>query len=257
MDEYNQEKILKKVREALGVTKSEHRKLNDILSSHEKEPGAVLEQIRNRSRTDREKMLELLAVEASALNLNVLFMKNYKKAADEIARVAEEKDTEWGEAKQIVAWRHPLIERLNLEHVIESKDLSIPIVYTGRAESGESEIEHVEKTIHKVNGSFIGITTADYCLAETATVVMKTRNKEARSVSLLPLIHVCVIELQRVIMNLMELYALLQHDPEERAEGLSNCMTFITGPSKTADIEGVMIHGAHGPREMYILVITG
>jgi L-lactate dehydrogenase complex protein LldG len=34
-------------------------------------------------------------------------------------------------------------------------------------------------------------------------------------------------------------------------------MTFISGPSKTADIEATMVHGAHGPREVYIYVITG
>jgi L-lactate dehydrogenase complex protein LldG len=34
-------------------------------------------------------------------------------------------------------------------------------------------------------------------------------------------------------------------------------MTFITGPSKTADIEATLIYGAHGPREMFIFVLTG
>jgi len=38
--------------------------------------------------------------------------------------------------------------------------------------------------------------------------------------------------------------------------GLTNCLTLISGPSKTADIELTMVHGAHGPREVYLYVIT-
>jgi L-lactate dehydrogenase complex protein LldG len=37
---------------------------------------------------------------------------------------------------------------------------------------------------------------------------------------------------------------------------LTNCLTLISGPSKTADIELTMVHGAHGPREVYLYVIT-
>ena len=86
---------------------------------------------------------------------------------------------------------------------------------------------------------------------------MRTRPGQARSVSLLPLIHVAVIHRDQIIADLKELYALLKWDPEHQKEGLTNCMTFISGPSKTADIEATMVHGAHGPREVYIFVISG
>jgi L-lactate dehydrogenase complex protein LldG len=49
----------------------------------------------------------------------------------------------------------------------------------------------------------------------------------------------------------------LKYDSEYQTEGLTNCMTFVSGPSKTADIEAIMVHGAHGPREVYIYVISG
>ena len=57
--------------------------------------------------------------------------------------------------------------------------------------------------------------------------------------------------------NLTELYFRLKWDPEEQELGLTNCMTFISGPSKTGDIELVMVDGAHGPRQMIVYVITG
>jgi L-lactate dehydrogenase complex protein LldG len=54
-----------------------------------------------------------------------------------------------------------------------------------------------------------------------------------------------------------ELFALLRWDERFQAEGLSNYMSFISGPSKTADIEATMVHGAHGPREVHLIILTG
>jgi L-lactate dehydrogenase complex protein LldG len=93
-------------------------------------------------------------------------------------------------------------------------------------------------------------------MADTATLVIRTRPGQARSISLLPAIHIAVIELDQIIADLKELYVLLKWDPQMSKEGVTNCMTFISGPSKTADIEATMVHGAHGPREVYIFVIT-
>jgi L-lactate dehydrogenase complex protein LldG len=104
--------------------------------------------------------------------------------------------------------------------------------------------------------SYIGITSADFCMADTATLVMRTRPGQARSVSLVPAIHIAVVELNRIIADLKELYALLKWDPQESKDGVTNCMTFISGPSKTADIEATMVHGAHGPREVHLFVLA-
>ena len=103
--------------------------------------------------------------------------------------------------------------------------------------------------------AFVGVTSADFCVAESATLVLKTRDGHARAASLAPSIHVAVIEISRIVANLEELYALLKYDDENKNENLTNCLTFITGPSKTADIEATLVFGAHGPREVHIFVI--
>lgn len=84
---------------------------------------------------------------------------------------------------------------------------------------------------------------------------MKTRPGQPQCVSLLPSIHIAVIRLEQVLADLKELYALLKWDPAQRTEGLTDTMTFVTGPSKTADIEATLVHGAHGPKELYIFVL--
>lgn len=47
----------------------------------------------------------------------------------------------------------------------------------------------------------------------------------------------------------------LKWDPKEQEQGLTDCMTFISGPGKTGDIELVMVDGAHGPRQMFVYVV--
>ena len=84
---------------------------------------------------------------------------------------------------------------------------------------------------------------------------MKTRVGQPRCVSLLPSIHIAVIKLEQILSDLKELYTLLKWDLDKQAEGITDCMTFITGPSKTADIEATLVHGAHGPRELYLFVL--
>jgi L-lactate dehydrogenase complex protein LldG len=103
--------------------------------------------------------------------------------------------------------------------------------------------------------AFMGITSADFCLADTATLVMKTRPGHARSASLVPEIHAAVIRREQIIADLGQLYYLLTHDPDQIQEGLTNCLSLISGPSKTADIELCMVYGVHGPREVHLFVL--
>lgn len=109
----------------------------------------------------------------------------------------------------------------------------------------------------QIIGSGIGLTSADYCLADTATLVMLAKPNQAGAVSLLPSTHIALIKLDQLLLNLQELYALLKRSPEQRPSDLNlPYMNLISGPSKTADIEMTMVHGVHGPRDLHLLVLT-
>jgi len=167
------------------------------------------------------------------------------------------KDPEWGHKKSVVAWAHPLIESLNLPGVLADQNVPVYVTELKESDADEKFREKERERLRKhIVDSYIGVTSADFCMAETASLVMRTRPGQARSVSLVPSIHIAVIHLDQIIADLKELYALIKWDTDSSQEGLTNCMTFISGPSKTADVEATMVHGAHGPREVYIYVVT-
>jgi L-lactate utilization protein LutC len=96
----------------------------------------------------------------------------------------------------------------------------------------------------------IGITSADYALADTGTLVMISSREEARLVSLLPPCHVAVVPRQRLLTGLDELLTIVPK-PAER----SSSMVLITGPSRTADIEQILVRGVHGPGEIHVVLV--
>ncbi len=96
----------------------------------------------------------------------------------------------------------------------------------------------------------IGITSADYALADTGTLVMLSSLEEARLVSLLPPIHIAVVSRERLLSGLDELFSIVPHPAE-----LSSSMVLITGPSRTADIEQILVRGVHGPGEVHVVLV--
>jgi L-lactate dehydrogenase complex protein LldG len=98
----------------------------------------------------------------------------------------------------------------------------------------------------------IGVTQADYALADTGTLVVFSEAGEGRTLSLLPPLHVAVLEESRILAGLDELMEREPAFPER-----SSAMIFITGPSRTADIERTLTVGVHGPGELHVVVLSG
>jgi L-lactate dehydrogenase complex protein LldG len=248
MSTANQEEFIKRVKLALGKPLEQSSRKLDLFSSEmSPETTAILGRIKNRTAEDKTKLLETLRKAAEPINLKVISAKDIGSVTAAIAELVRDKDPEWGDQKSVAAWQHPLIEGLELPDALAEQ--GVPVFFSDvNASEGQNLRQHIID-------SYIGITSADFCMADTATLVMRTRTGQARTVSLLPSIHIAVIELDQIIADLKELYALLKWDPQQTNEGVTNCMTFISGPSKTADIEATMVHGAHGPREVHIFVI--
>ena len=97
----------------------------------------------------------------------------------------------------------------------------------------------------------VGITGAFCAIAETGTLMTLSGLETPPSVSLLPETHIAVLDARRVVRTMEDAWALLrdEHGAPPRA------VNFISGPSRTADIEQTLTLGAHGPYRVHIILI--
>lgn len=101
----------------------------------------------------------------------------------------------------------------------------------------------------------IGITSADYAIAETGTIVLVSGRERHRLASLLPPVHVCLLDPANIKPDMAELLARLS-SKFDASDRFCAAVTLITGPSCTADIEQTLTRGMHGPRELHVLLYT-
>ena len=98
----------------------------------------------------------------------------------------------------------------------------------------------------------IGITDVHAALAETGTLVLHARQEQARGVSLVPPVHVAIVRPRYILPDLLDYAAQV----DAAASPPPSCTVLVTGPSKTADIEGELIRGVHGPAEVHVWVVA-
>jgi L-lactate dehydrogenase complex protein LldG len=92
----------------------------------------------------------------------------------------------------------------------------------------------------------VGISQLDWAIANTGTLVQDAAPVDQRLVSTLPSIHIALVRSDRLVPDLPSLLAKIR--PER-----TNYISFITGPSRTADIERVLTIGVHGPEKLVIV----
>jgi L-lactate dehydrogenase complex protein LldG len=100
-------------------------------------------------------------------------------------------------------------------------------------------------------GIDMGFTVADFGIAETGTLVIDSSSEDVRLATMISEVHVAVLPASRIRST--------AYDLEEELRDLfgtsPNYCAFITGASRTADIERVLALGVHGPLELHILVL--
>lgn len=99
-----------------------------------------------------------------------------------------------------------------------------------------------------------GITGANFAIAETGTVVLESTPEAIRLASTLPPKHFVLLDPRKILSDSLAATPLLRRFHQKQP---SNYLAYITGPSRTADIERVLTIGVHGPKELHILMLDG
>ena len=111
----------------------------------------------------------------------------------------------------------------------------------------DQEIEQLKETLFNVDA---GITSTYGAIAETGALILWSSAEEPRQMSLVPPIHIAVLQGDKIYSNFLEVM-----QQENWAGGMPTNAFLISGPSKTADIELTLAFGVHGPKELIVLVV--
>ncbi|MHB1685572.1 MAG: LutC/YkgG family protein [Bacilli bacterium] len=139
--------------------------------------------------------------------------------------------------RSVLQWKDSYLEHLGVSHALQHRDLD---VYTW----GEENI----LTKGRIEQAQLGITSANYAIAETGSLVVAGDQYHGRSVSLLPSVHVAFVPLTHLHLRAK---SVLQELNQHRMPAAVN---FITGPSRTSDIEMDSTIGVHGPKHIYVFL---
>ncbi len=147
------------------------------------------------------------------------------------------------QAKTIVAWETQVIDDIDLAGKLKKSGVGVLTETTDRGFIPTAAV------------SDVGVSGVDYALADTGTLVLLARKGQARSISLLPPVHIAVMKPEQLLSGLSDLFPILRGEAEAEGTDLSSAITFITGPSRTADIELTLVVGVHGPQQLHVILL--
>jgi L-lactate dehydrogenase complex protein LldG len=98
----------------------------------------------------------------------------------------------------------------------------------------------------------IGITAVDFLVERSGSLVLSTATAGGRRLSVLPPFHIAIATTAQLVVSLDEAFQIYHERGESNR---SSYATIITGPSRTSDIEKILVLGAHGPKRLAVIVI--
>ena len=132
------------------------------------------------------------------------------------------------EIKQATLWPTAGLARLRIEERLRALGVAIVSPYADKHTLAECDL---------------GVTEVDFALPETGTLGLLSSAEKPRAVSLVPRVHLALLGASALRADLHQVFAEMKHHPY---------LIFITGPSRTADIELTVTLGVHGPRALYV-----
>lgn len=133
--------------------------------------------------------------------------------------------------RKATTWETPYLKQLGVTEILNSLGVELVPPNAGK---------------HEMALCDLGVTEADYLLPETGTLVLRSSMLQPRAVSLLPRVHLAIVRPDMLRADLHQVFAEAKDLPY---------LVFISGPSRTADIELTVTLGVHGPRNLYVWML--
>ncbi|MEN1967192.1 lactate utilization protein C [Lentibacillus sp. N15] len=187
---------------------------------------------------------ELVGVlEKQCEEIHTDFVRTDKKGLADVLQEAVEKY----QAKSIVTAGGERVAEFGLDSIYRKLSENGTAIHYWDEANGEKNKKFAEK-------ADIGITFSDITLAESGTVTLFNDKYNGRAISLLPKSYIAIIPKSTLVPRLTQATESI-HRENNRGDPVSSCVSFVTGPSNSADIEMKLIVGVHGPVAATYIVV--
>lgn len=238
----SQDEFLASIRSALGRSGSEGEPHYLPLRQRPEDQRQKATTIEARNQARRPELLLRLGQMASRQGWKV----DYAFAVEEVVSYVVDLAKRRG-AGLIVRSNHSVFQRVPLDAALRREGARVTPAVAGRSFGREQLREEMAR-------ADMGITGVDYALAETGTCVLVPRRGVSRLVSLLPPVHVAIVEASQVYETLDDLFALRRLAYLRDRGDMGSYLSLISGPSRTGDIEQTIVVGVHGPVEVHMVI---
>lgn len=190
--------------------------------------------------TSAQGLLERFTREMVNLKGEVFPVVGNEAACQKVMELLRSHDT-----RQLIAWDFQHIPVDGLEQSIRSAGVEILIP--------ETHDEFRDEMVQAASQAQVGLTGVDAAAAATGTLIVSTAPGKGRMPTVLAPVHIAVMTLDQLVPRIESWVA------QQRAQGLATMQSaanicFITGPSRTGDIEMEIVLGVHGPAKLQVVV---
>ncbi len=224
----SRDKILQRIREALQIKAGAPHLAAD---EHDLTPPPAGKEWLPDGGDNLNHSLQILTAQLEKLKTNLVRVPNVAEAAQALQQLIQTK--QW----QRVAYHgHP--------HVA-------PLVSNLPCETWQADLAADKQKLESCDAS---ITSCEAIVAQLGSILVSSQTSGGRALSILPHAHVVVAYTHQIVPDLADA---MQYIRQQHGAHLPSMLSFITGPSRTGDIERILVLGAHGPKELFLVLIDG
>ena len=223
-----------------GIERGDHRPESADSSDEHPQPDET---------TPTETLIGQFAAALQAVDGQAIIVEDADSARQAILEALQA----W-EARHVFVARSTVIEDLELSELLQATDLVVAEqAADGTLLGGNGEGRSVRDYLATAD---VGITGVDLAIAQTGTLVLTAAPGHPRMASALPPRHLAVVRAEQIVPALADVVPRLKEQfLQPDGSWSTSCISLITGPSRTADIEQTLTVGVHGPRELLAVVI--